>query len=141
MSSKASMSFLKTTLENPLKAEPHDLVLANGTKLDFLDTGILRIKSAESAEHRIVISCGIHGNETAPIEMIEQLFTEIRAGDLSVKNELLLIIGNPPAANNASRFIEENLNRLFSGKHKGSNNQEAKRAALIEAHVFFQRGW
>ncbi len=142
MSSKVSMSFLKTSLENPLQAEPHNLVLANGTNLDFIDTGILRVKSAQPAEHRIVISCGIHGNETAPIEMVEQLFSEIRSGELSVRNELLLIIGNPPAANKASRFIEENLNRLFSGKHKESSTQEAKRAALIETYVeaFFSEG-
>ncbi len=142
MSFKASMSFLKTSLENPLKAEPHNLTLADGTTLDFLDTGILRIKPAALAEHRIIISCGIHGNETAPIEMVEQLFTEIRSGELSVKNELLFIIGNPPAANKASRFIEENLNRLFSGKHHESDTQEAKRAAVIEAHVdaFFSEG-
>ena len=142
MNFKASMSFLKTSLANPLKAEPHNLTLADGTKLDFLDTGILRINPTALAEHRIIISCGIHGNETAPIEMVEQLFNEIRAGELSVKNELLFIIGNPPAANKASRFIDENLNRLFSGKHHESDTQEAKRAELIEAHVdsFFSEG-
>jgi len=136
------MSFLKASLENPIKAEPHELVLANGTKLNFLDTGILRIEPVNAASHRVLISCGIHGNETAPIEMLEQLFTEIHSGQLSVKNELLLIIGNPPAANNASRFIQENLNRLFSGKHESSNTQEAERAALIEGYVdtFFSEG-
>ena len=136
------MSFLQTTLANPVSAEPHSLTLHNGVNLKFLETGILRVSPAQRGGHRIVISCGIHGNETAPIEMVEQLFSEIKNGELRVANELLLIIGNPPAANQAERFIEENLNRLFSGKHQTSSTQEAKRAKLIEDQVthFYQQG-
>jgi len=74
------MSFLHETLANEFKADAHSKVLGNGTQLEFLDTGILRIKpNAVSAKHRVIISCGIHGNETAPIEMVEQLFQEIVA--------------------------------------------------------------
>jgi len=136
------MSFLKTTLDNPLSAEPHSSQLSDGVRFELLDTGVLRVSPAEKGEYRIVISCGIHGNETAPIEMVEQLFTEIKSGALIVRNELLLIIGNPPAANNASRFVEENLNRLFSGKHVGSSTLEANRARLIEHYVteFYNEG-
>ncbi len=136
------MSFLKTTLANPVSAEPSSLQLENGVKLELLETGILRVSPAQQGDYRIVISCGIHGNETAPIEMVEQLFSEINSGQLTVTNELLLIIGNPPAANQAVRFVDENLNRLFSGKHQSSSTQEAKRAKLIEDHVteFYQQG-
>ena len=136
------MSFLKRTLDNPITLEPHSLSLANGIHLEFLDTGILRISPVNRSEYRIVISCGIHGNETAPIEMVEQLFSEIESGELVVNNELLLIIGNPPAANGATRFVDENLNRLFSNRHLGSTTLEADRARLIERHVadFYQGG-
>jgi succinylglutamate desuccinylase len=136
------MSFLKTTLANPVSAEPHSLQLESGVNLAFLETGILRVSPARQGEYRIVISCGIHGNETAPIEMVEQLFSEIKSGGLPVTNELLFIIGNPPAANQSARFIDENLNRLFSGIHQSSSTQEAKRAKLIEDLVteFFQEG-
>lgn len=141
------MSFLKTTLDNPLFAEPHSLVLDNGVSLEFLDTGILRVSpectlEKQKGDYRVVISCGVHGNETAPIEIVEQLFTEIKNGQLFVENELLFVIGNPPAINQETRFVDENLNRLFSGKHTASRSQEAKRAELIEAYVedFFQQG-
>jgi len=136
------MSFLQTTLANPVSAEPHSLTLKSGVNLELLETGILRVSPAQPGGHRIVISCGIHGNETAPIEMVEQLFSEIKSGELRVANELLLIIGNPPAANQAVRFVDENLNRLFSGKHQSSSTQEARRAKLIESYVteFYQRG-
>jgi len=136
------MSFLKVSLDNPISAEPHSLTLANGVRFEFLETGVLRVSPAENGDYRIVISCGVHGNETAPIEIVEQLFTEIKSGDLVVKHELLLIIGNPPAAIQAKRFIEENLNRLFSGKHASSSTLEATRARLIEHYVdeFYAQG-
>ena len=136
------MSFLKTTLDNPLSAEPHSLELDDGVRLEFLETGILQVTPASKGQYRIVISCGIHGNETAPIEMLEQLFSEIKSGALKAHNPLLLIIGNPPAANNASRFIDENLNRLFSGKHADSSSLEAQRAQVIEGYVaeFYRQG-
>jgi succinylglutamate desuccinylase len=136
------MSFLQTTLAEPISAQPHCLILESGVTLNFIDAGLLAISPAQQGKYRIVISCGIHGNETAPIEMVEQLFNEIKSGELSVANELLLIIGNPPAANQATRFVDENLNRLFSGKHQGSSTQEAARAGLIEEQVaaFYQHG-
>ncbi len=136
------MSFLTATLNNPISAEPYSLRLENGVGLEFLETGILRVSPSTSGRYRVVISCGIHGNETAPIEMVEQLFNEIKSGELPVAHELLLIIGNPLAANQASRFVDENLNRLFSGKHVESSTLEAKRAALIEHYVsdFYQQG-
>lgn len=136
------MSFLNETLAHDFNAQPHSKRLLNGTQLRFIDTGILRIKPVEPGAYRIVISCGVHGNETAPIEIVEQLFQDIVTSQLVVKNELLLIIGNPPAINKAQRFIDENLNRLFSGKQGLSSTQEARRANLLERQVsaFFNEG-
>lgn len=136
------MSFLEETLANELSAEAHSKALPDGTQLEFIDTGILRVRPNCSATHRVIISCGIHGNETAPIEMVEQLFQEILIGTLAVKTELLFIIGNPPAAKKAERFIDENLNRLFSAKHQHSSTLEAERARLLEKIVtdFFNEG-
>lgn len=129
------MSFLKATLGSPLHTEAHSKTLENGVRFQLLNTGVLRISPTQKGEYRVVISCGVHGNETAPIEMVEQLFKEIECGELAIRNELLFIIGNPPAAKQESRFIEENLNRLFSGKHSRSSTQEAKRAKLLEGYV------
>lgn len=136
------MSFLKNTLENPLHAEPHSVRLANGVTLEFLDTGCLRIRPKSKPRYRLLISCGIHGNETAPIEIVEQLFSDIKDQSLTVNNDILLIIGNPLATKRGERFIDENLNRLFSGKHAQSTSLEASRAKLIEdvTHDFFSQG-
>jgi len=88
-------------------------------RFEFLQTGVLRVKPAHNnSQYRVLISSGIHGNETAPMEIVDQLFSEIKGGQLAVNNELLFIIGNPPAANKAQRFVDENLNRLFSKDHQ-----------------------
>ena len=140
------MNFLKYCLDNELSAPTHTLDLDNGVRLEVLETGILRVhpnaQAADKPQYRVLISCGVHGNETAPIEMVETIFNEIKSSNLAVENELLLIIGNPPAINRAERFVDENLNRLFSGEHTGSDSQEAVRARLIEMHVeqFFSEG-
>lgn len=88
----------------------------------------------------IVLSCGIHGNETGPIEMLDAIVKDIIAGKIIVRNRLLCILGNPLATSQEKRFEEENLNRLFSGLHQGRDNYEAKRAAELEQHLerFFQ---
>ncbi|MGB0495660.1 MAG: succinylglutamate desuccinylase [Kangiellaceae bacterium] len=112
--------------------------LKNNTKLRLLQTGILIITPEQLANDDIVISTGIHGNETAPIEILDELIKKIIQGKLQVKANLLLIIGNPPAMNVSQRFVTQNLNRLFSGKYKNSAIQdyETKRAEEIEKFVY-----
>jgi len=136
------MSFLKTTLANPDFLAASERILTDGTRLKVVDTGVLIVSPPQTARYRVVISSGVHGNETAPMEIVESLVSDIEHGKLRVKNELLFIIGNPPAVNAEARFIEENLNRLFSGKHKRTGTQEGLRAAKLERVVetFFHAG-
>lgn len=129
------MSFLKDTLASPDSMPPVKTVLPDGVCMEWLDTGILRVHPTQEAKLRAVISCGVHGNETAPMEIVDLLLTEIEQGQLTVRNEMLFIIGNPPAVNAERRFIEENLNRLFSGKHANSSAKESARAKLLEEVV------
>ena len=140
---KTNFAFLQQSLDFPDHLEPQTLVLTNGVRLEFLQTGVLRVSPNKTkARYRVLISCGIHGNETAPIEIVDQLVNEIVSGALVVKNELLFILGNPPAAKLEERFVEENLNRLFSNKHSESSSVEAKRALCIEQFTadFFDQG-
>ncbi len=139
------MNFLKQTIENPEHLVSKSMLLENGTRLETLATGVLRVRPPESTNnvsHRAVISSGIHGNETAPIEIVDTLVRDIANGELTVRNELLFIIGNPAAVSQQARFVEENLNRLFSQKHKSSQALEASRAAELERFVdeFFNEG-
>lgn len=116
-------------------AGPSAATLKDGTRLTLIDSGILQIEPRRAGEKDIVISSGVHGNETAPIEIVDSLARDIADGSLTVANRLLLIIGNPVAMNNGRRFEVENLNRLFNGKHKGLTHYEAQRAGVLERAV------
>lgn len=129
------MTFLKLTLDNPDFLQPFDKTLADGTRLRLMDTGILRVSPNCKSNQKVVISSGVHGNETAPMEIVDALVADIESGQLVVACEVLFIVGNPPAVNAEARFVGENLNRLFSGKHQKSKTAEARRAAQLEQVV------
>lgn len=120
------------------------------TKVSVLDTGILIFEPlSHHSSKDIVLSSAVHGNETAPIEICNELIKKIILGDLHLEHRTLFIFGNPPSINISKRFVEENLNRLFSSGHSidqgqgaGLLNKERHRALLLENTVrdFFIAG-
>lgn len=54
---------------------------------------------------------------------------------------MLFLFGNPAAIRKGERFIEQDINRLFNGRHELSSGFEALRAAELEqfARVFFSK--
>jgi succinylglutamate desuccinylase len=126
--------FLGLTLSAPDGHAPATFVLADGTKAALWDSGILCLEPETPGEWDIVLSCGIHGNETAPIELVADLTRQILQGELQLKQRLLVLIGNPPAINAGKRELQDNLNRLFSGHHSkdGLDSAERRRARLLE---------
>lgn len=108
------------------------VVKVDNYSLNALESGVLLFEPENPGPRDIIISSAIHGNETAPIEICDLLVKEILLGALKVKNRVLFIIGNIPAMDSGKRFKIENLNRLFSGKHKGKTHFEAKRADRLE---------
>lgn len=77
--------------------------------------GILELlPSARQTQARAcVISAGIHGNETAPIELIGELLSRLEAGLIRLGAPTLILLGNLPAMRASERFCVTNLNRLF----------------------------
>ena len=115
------------------------------TRVTLVDAGVLCIepKNPTATTEDFVISSGIHGDETAPIEIVNQLINEILCGDTKVKNRMLFVIGNPVAMKMGERFKDENLNRLFCGKYQlAAGTYEGKRAEALERHLnrFFADG-
>ena len=101
-----------------------------------LDVGILHIEPKEKVTSKVLLSCGIHGNETAPIEIVDDILNDLITGKQKNSCELMLIFGSIPGMKKASRYLDFNLNRLFSGVWKThADAQEAKRAEVIEKHV------
>ncbi len=131
-----------------------EVVCANSsakTKVSVLDTGIIVFEPVNRTSSKdIVLSSAVHGNETAPIEICNELIKQLILGELHLKHRTLFLFGNPASINIGQRFVEENLNRLFSGGHSqdsllekgldkgqgaGLINQERHRALLLENTV------
>ncbi|TRX57496.1 succinylglutamate desuccinylase [Thalassomonas sp. M1454] len=116
------------------------------TLVSVLDTGVISFEPIEQfTDSDVVLSSAIHGNETAPIEICQQLIQELILGKIELKQRVLFLFGNPESINIGERFVEENLNRLFSGAHsdgEGLFNNERKRALALENYVrdFFDQG-
>lgn len=115
------------------------------SKVSVLDTGIIVFEPiARETSKDIVLSSAVHGNETAPIEICSDLIQQLIKGELYLAERVLFLFGNPAAMNIGQRFVEENMNRLFSGAHTdgGLNNKERVRAKALEDAVrnFFEQG-
>tara|TARA_R110001583_G_scaffold561_14_gene5051 strand:+ start:5061 stop:6182 length:1122 start_codon:yes stop_codon:yes gene_type:complete len=120
------------------------------TKVSVLNTGIIIFEPlSHSSSKDIVLSSAVHGNETAPIEICSELIKQLVLGNLHLEHRTLFLFGNPASINIGHRFVEENLNRLFSGGHSqdqgqgaGLINKERHRALLLENTVrdFFISG-
>ena len=137
-------NFLRWTRDNEWKAPAQPSVtLDNGTLVEIWDTGVIVFTPQQPNERDIVLSCVVHGDETAPIEICDALIERLRKGALETKSRLMFLIANPAAINVGRRFVEENMNRLFSGAHSaapGLVNKERERAKQLELYVerFFQ---
>ncbi|MEJ6494730.1 succinylglutamate desuccinylase [Pseudoalteromonas lipolytica] len=142
---KSTGDFLTLTRNNEFSLEPCAFTLENGTDVTVHDTGIIEFQPAQQTNKDIVLSSAVHGNETAPIEICDQLIKSIVTEQLTLQQRVLFIYGNPKSINIGKRFVDENLNRLFNGHHtvEGiASNPERVRAKLLEDVVtdFFARG-
>jgi succinylglutamate desuccinylase len=135
--------FLKLSLAQPDFLPFADYQLPNGTLIQVWDTGVLYCQPVRFGKQDIVLSSGIHGNETAPIELCAAMITDVLNGSLQLTERVLFLFGNPPAIKAGVREIQDNLNRLFSGHHSkdpGGQSAERERAKKLEQYVlkFFQ---
>ncbi|EGA67548.1 succinylglutamate desuccinylase [Vibrio brasiliensis] len=111
-------SFLLDSLDLEQEMPANEVTVAGGTVFKLHQRGVLEVIPANLSEDskHIIISCGIHGDETAPMEITDKIITDIQSGFQAVTNRLLFINAHPEATNAHTRFIEMNLNRLFDEK-------------------------
>jgi len=131
---------LELTLAGREPAEKTQLT-TDGVRMRWLSEGALEVRPAEGQDNGtdLLLSAGIHGNETAPIELLDQLLRDIARGDLKPRARILFLFGNPEAMRRGERYIEQDVNRLFNGRHEQSSGFEALRACELErlADSFF----
>ncbi len=112
-------------------------------KWQWLGEGMLTLIPRRDYTESVVISAGIHGNETAPIEILNQLVTDLFAGKLSLSVRLLVLLGNPAAISAGKRYINNDINRMFGGRHQNySPDDETRRVEQLEQTIseFFLSG-
>ena len=87
-----------------------------------------------------VISVGVHGNETAPIELLGACLARLEAGLLTLGAPMLVILGNLEAIRRAERYIDTNLNRLFRRDLDGHGMEPQRaRELMLAVDSFFDR--
>ncbi|MCX2944708.1 succinylglutamate desuccinylase [Rahnella perminowiae] len=95
--------------------------------------GILELSPRQPCQAAVVISAGIHGNETAPVELLNQLVSELLSGERLLRVRLLVLLGNPPSMRINKRFTGADMNRMFGGRHaRYTPDNETRRAQELE---------
>lgn len=124
---------LELTLAGREPAEKTQLTV-EGVRMRWLAEGALEVRPPESRDNGtdLLLSAGIHGNETAPIELLDALIHAIARGELKPRARILFLFGNPEAMRRGERYIEQDVNRLFNGRHEQSSGSEALRACELE---------
>lgn len=131
---------LDLTLAGREPAEKTQVTVA-GVRLRWLSEGALEVRPAQDRDNGtdLLLSAGIHGNETAPIELLDELIRSIARSELQPRARILFLFGNPDAMRRGERYVEQDVNRLFNGRHEHSGGAEALRACELErlAATFF----
>lgn len=76
--------------------------------------GIVIFDPKADSDKSVVISVAVHGNETAPIEIVTQLVTDLLTEKYQLKVRLMIMIGNLQAMRQGQRYLSIDMNRLFS---------------------------
>ncbi|WP_114785815.1 succinylglutamate desuccinylase [Vibrio tetraodonis] len=120
---RQSFLFDSLDLDQPMLAG--EMTVANGTLFKLHERGVLEVipSQLDQSSKHIIISCGIHGNETAPMEIVDKIVSDIQTGFQPVKERLLFIVAHPESTNKHTRFIEMNLNRLFDDKEHSATKE------------------
>jgi len=116
---------------------------ASGARLQWKIGGVLEVDPPAGCDSGIdlLLSAGIHGDEVAPVELLEHLLHAIAACQLQPAVRMLVVLGNPAALRRGEHFVGHDLNRLFGGLQPAVSGPEALRSVELElqAELFFNR--
>lgn len=131
--SLSSTSFLTESLDPTEKGVEFTAAEA---RFCWLDQGVLNIEPNQPSElPAAILTVGVHGNETVPVRLVDHWLSELCAGSTPISRPLLIILGNPEAVKMGERFVEHNLNRLFSVASADASAPECRRAVTLMGWV------
>lgn len=103
--------------------------------------GIIQITSPGRGHERqgLLVSVGVHGDETAPIEMLAQVLHSLMRTPHALTVDLMVAVGNLDAIALRKRYLDADMNRLFRADRSDlASASEAGRAdALMQASAAF----
>lgn len=118
-------------------------ICASGARFTWRDDGVLAFEPLQAVDAlaasgappaSLLVSAGVHGDETAPIELVSRMVADIASGALPLACRLLVVLGNVEAMRAYRRYLDDDMNRLFCGRHAAlPGSREARRAAALEA--------
>ncbi|RDU97006.1 succinylglutamate desuccinylase [Trinickia dinghuensis] len=121
---------------------------AGGVRYQWLEDGVIEFTPASAARPQanplrsVLVSAGVHGDETAPIELLSRMVADIARGEVPLASRVGIVLGNVAAMRAGGRYVDDDLNRLFCGRYKQlQESSEAPRARILEAVAkhFFSR--
>jgi succinylglutamate desuccinylase len=86
-----------------------------GFTVDVPAKGVLTVKAAtrDAARASVLLSVGVHGDETGPIEMVAHAVEALSRTPRMLAVDLMLCVGSVDAIAIGKRFIDADLNRMF----------------------------
>lgn len=115
--------------------------LSGGT-YQLLAPGVMGLTPAHiaPAAHACIFSAAIHGNETAPVEILGAWLAELESGHRTLNAPVLVILGNLPALKQQTRFVSTNLNRLFDRQMQAEGAEpDRARELMAQVDAFYAR--
>lgn len=129
-------NFFEYCVSNDFKKSEFNV---NETKVTVLDAGIIEFRPKGGTDNNVLISCGIHGDETIPIEFCNQMIGNILAGVIKIKSNLQIQYANMQAIIFKKRYIENNLNRLFSNQIQFNSIEQERAKQLMRLAKKFKQ--
>lgn len=85
---------------------------------------------------QVLFGGGVHGNEPAGVEAAVRIHQALTDGKLTLKyGEISFLLGNPAAYQKRERFIEVNLNRIFTDNFTKIEDPETQRAREVQQYL------
>lgn len=126
---QAPFNFLQTSLGTDV---PTENIETPGAVLSWEAPGILTVEPHETSHlPATIVSVGVHGDETVPIRLVDRWLRHLVETGYTVKRPLLVMLANPAAVQAESRFVEHNMNRLFSATAAQGEQEENRRARTL----------
>ncbi len=114
--------------------------VAQGVTAHQPGPGMLQLDCGRSDAAAVLLSVGVHGDETGPLELLALLLADISSGAQQLAVDLLLVVGNVAAIAAGKRFIDADLNRMFKAKRgdlEGSSEAARADQMMAATRAFF----